>query len=99
MDKIGIIGAGHIGATTAQLFVEAGHEVALSNSRGPETLAGLVKELGPSAHAMTPEAAARWADIVLLAVPWPVTSCIRNFPEHLPVNGLTIPAVARSAPE
>jgi predicted dinucleotide-binding enzyme len=77
MHKIGIIGAGHIGATTARLFVDAGHEVALSNSRGPETLAGLVQELGPRAQAMTPEAAARWADIVLLAVPW------RN-PEALP---------------
>jgi predicted dinucleotide-binding enzyme len=77
MHKIGIIGAGHIGATTARLFVDAGHEVALSNSRGPETLSGLVEQLGPRAHAMTPEAAARWADIVLLAVPW------RN-PEALP---------------
>lgn len=77
MHEIGIIGAGHIGSTTAKLFVDAGHEVALSNSRGPETLAELVKELGPRAQAMTPEAAARWADIVLLAVPW------RN-PEALP---------------
>ena len=77
MHKIGIIGAGNIGATTAKLFVDAGHEVALSNSRGPETLAGLVKELGPRAHAMTPEAAARWGDIVLLAVPW-------RHPEALP---------------
>jgi predicted dinucleotide-binding enzyme len=77
MHKIGIIGAGHIGATTARLFVEARHEVALSNSRGPDTLADLIQQLGPRAHAMTPEAAARWADIVLLAVPW------RN-PEALP---------------
>jgi len=44
--RIGIIGAGHIGGTLAQLFVEAGHEVAIGNSRGPETLAGLVEELG-----------------------------------------------------
>jgi len=77
MHKIGIIGAGHIGATTARLFVEAGHDVALSNSRDPETLAGLVRQLGPRAQAMTPEAAARWGDVVLLAVPW------RN-PEALP---------------
>jgi predicted dinucleotide-binding enzyme len=70
MLKIGIIGAGHIGATTARLFVEAGHDVAVSNSRGPETLAGLVQELGPRAHAMTPDAAARWGDVILLAVPW-----------------------------
>ena len=36
MHKIGIIGAGMIGGTTAKLFVDAGHEVAVSNSRGPE---------------------------------------------------------------
>jgi predicted dinucleotide-binding enzyme len=77
MHKIGIIGAGMIGATAARLFVEAGHDVAVSNSRGPASLADLVKELGPRARAMTPADAARWADIVLLAVPW------RN-PEALP---------------
>lgn len=70
MHKIGIIGAGMIGATTARLFVKAGHEVAVSNSRGPASLADLVKELGPRARAMTAADAARWADIVLLAVPW-----------------------------
>lgn len=68
--KIGIIGAGMIGATAARLFVEAGHEVAVSNSRGPESLRGLVAELGDRARAMTPSDAARWAEIVLLAVPW-----------------------------
>jgi predicted dinucleotide-binding enzyme len=70
MHRIGIIGAGMIGGTTARLFAEAGHEVAVSNSRGPETLADVVKNLGPRAAAMTPGDAARWADIVLLAVPW-----------------------------
>ena len=77
MTKIGIIGAGMIGATTAKLFVDAGHDVAVSNSRGPETLAALVNDLGPRAQAMTPADAARWADIVLLAVPW-------RTPEALP---------------
>jgi len=77
MHKIGIIGAGMIGATAARLFVEAGHEVAVSNSRGPETLAGLIEELGPKARAMTAADAARWGDIVLLAVPW-------RTPEALP---------------
>lgn len=67
--KIGIIGAGYIGATTARLFVAAGHEVAISNSRGPETIEGLVEELGPSARATTPAGAAEFGDVVLLAVP------------------------------
>ena len=68
--KIGIIGAGMIGATAARLFVRAGHEVAVSNSRGPVSLASLISELGPRGHAMTVADAARWADVVLLAVPW-----------------------------
>jgi predicted dinucleotide-binding enzyme len=68
--KIGIIGAGMIGGTAARLFVAAGHDVALSNSRGPATLADTVAGLGPRARAMTAADAARWADVVLLAVPW-----------------------------
>lgn len=67
--NIGIIGAGHIGGTTAQLFVEAGHSVAISNSRGPETLRDVVAELGPNARAVTPEEAARFGEVVLLAIP------------------------------
>jgi predicted dinucleotide-binding enzyme len=68
--RIGIIGAGKIGATAARLFIGAGHEVALSNSRGPESLRALVTELGPKAHAMSVDDAAKFGDIVLLAVPW-----------------------------
>ncbi len=68
--KIGIIGAGHIGGTVARLFVRAGHEVALSNSRGPESLGKLVKELGPRVHAMSVQDAARFGEVVVLAVPW-----------------------------
>jgi 8-hydroxy-5-deazaflavin:NADPH oxidoreductase len=67
--KIGIIGAGHIGSTTARLFLDEGHEVAISNSRGPETLRELVADLGPKAQATTPEEAARFGEVVLLAIP------------------------------
>jgi predicted dinucleotide-binding enzyme len=67
--NIGIIGAGHIGSTTARLFVDAGHNIAISNSRGPETLRDLIAELGPNARATTPEDAARFGEIVLLAIP------------------------------
>jgi 8-hydroxy-5-deazaflavin:NADPH oxidoreductase len=75
--KIGILGSGNIGAAAARLFVAAGHEVALSNSRGPESLRELISELGPRAHAMTISEAARFGDAVLLAVPW-------RAPEALP---------------
>jgi len=68
--KIGIIGAGMIGGTLAQLFVGAGHEVAVSNSRGPESLAPLVGGLGPNARAATTAAAAAFGDLVVLAIPF-----------------------------
>jgi 8-hydroxy-5-deazaflavin:NADPH oxidoreductase len=68
--KVGIIGAGKIGSTAARLFADGGHEVAISNSRGPETLAPLVEELGPKARAVTTEEAADFGDVVLEAIPF-----------------------------
>ncbi|HEY0406612.1 MAG TPA: NADPH-dependent F420 reductase [Pyrinomonadaceae bacterium] len=68
--KIGIVGSGNIGATAARLFVNAGHEVALSNRRGPETLRDLVAELGDRAQALTVAEAARFGDVVLVAIPF-----------------------------
>src|SRR5690348_4033103 len=67
---IAVLGSGRIGAAAARLFVAAGHEIAIANSRGPESLRELVAELGPRAHAMTVAEAARFGDVVLLAVPW-----------------------------
>jgi predicted dinucleotide-binding enzyme len=68
--NIGIVGSGNIGATAARLFVEAGHKVALSNRRGPETLRDLVAEIGDQARAVTVEEAARFGDVVLVAIPF-----------------------------
>lgn len=82
--KIAILGSGRIGAVAARLFVGAGHEVAIANSRGPESLRALINELGPKARAMTKEEATRFGDIVLLAVPWhmedalPTAELLRN---------------------
>jgi 8-hydroxy-5-deazaflavin:NADPH oxidoreductase len=67
--KIGMIGAGHIGSTLAQHFVNAGHEVAISNSRGPETLRELEAQLGERAHAASAGDAARFGDIVVVSIP------------------------------
>lgn len=67
--RIGIIGSGNIGSTTARLFAAAGHEVTVANSRGPESLRELVGELGQHAQAGTVADAAREADVVLVAVP------------------------------
>ena len=67
--KIGIIGAGGIGQAFAAHFAKADYEVIVSNSRGPESLAGLVSELGPRAKAGTRQEAAQ-ADVVVLSVNW-----------------------------
>ncbi|MEU4692551.1 NADPH-dependent F420 reductase [Actinoplanes sp. NPDC023714] len=69
MTTIGLIGSGNIGSTVARLAVAAGHTVVLSNSRGPETLAPLIAELGPNARAGTPAEAAAAGDIVVVTVP------------------------------
>jgi predicted dinucleotide-binding enzyme len=67
--NIGIIGAGGIATAFAQQVLKAGHQVTLSNSRGPESLAGVVRELGSGARAGTRQQAAE-AELVLVAVPW-----------------------------
>ena len=69
MATIGLIGAGHIGSQVARLAVANGYKVVLSNSRGPETLADLIAELGPQARAATPVEAAKAGDIVVVTVP------------------------------
>jgi 8-hydroxy-5-deazaflavin:NADPH oxidoreductase len=68
--KIGIIGSGNIGGTTAKLFVNAGHEVAISNSRGPESLTSLVNSIGANIKAKTVEDAIKFGEVILLATPW-----------------------------
>lgn len=68
--KVGIIGAGRLGTALARHFTRAGHEVKVANSRGPETLAPLVGELGAKASAGTPQEAADFGDVVVLAAQW-----------------------------
>jgi 8-hydroxy-5-deazaflavin:NADPH oxidoreductase len=69
MTTVGFIGSGNIGGTVARLAVAAGYDVVLSNSRGPETLAELVAELGPHARAATPAEAAAAGDLVVVSIP------------------------------
>jgi predicted dinucleotide-binding enzyme len=68
--KIGIIGSGRIGGTLAKLFSSQGHEVAISNSRGPETLRELEAQLGGNATAMTAEDAATFGEVVVVSIPF-----------------------------
>lgn len=66
---IGIIGSGMIGSALARLTVKAGFNVVISNSRGPESLAGLIDELGSQARAASVTEAADVADLVIATVP------------------------------
>ncbi|HEY5784277.1 MAG TPA: NAD(P)-binding domain-containing protein [Microlunatus sp.] len=69
MTTFGIIGAGHIGGQVARAAIGQGYDVVMANSRGPETLADLVAELGPKARAATAAEAAEAADIAVVTVP------------------------------
>lgn len=67
--KIGLVGSGRLGGTVGSLWVKAGHPV-LFSSRHPETLKDMVSELGPLARAGTPQEAASFGDVVMIAVPY-----------------------------
>src|SRR3954464_10120665 len=67
--KIGIIGAGKIGGTLAELWAKAGHEVFLS-SRHPTELAPLAKSLGAKVRVGTPKEAAAFGEVILISVPY-----------------------------
>lgn len=87
--KIGIIGAGNIGKAFAKQASQAGYEVIISNSRGPESLAEFVAGIGGSLSAGTVEEAAA-ADIVFLSLPWlqlePVTSSIGSWENKIVID-------------
>jgi 8-hydroxy-5-deazaflavin:NADPH oxidoreductase len=76
--KIGIIGAGQIGGTLTRRLTALGHEVFVSNSRGPDTLAALAGETG--AKAVSTTEAARAGDVVVVTIP---EAKIRDLPKGL----------------
>ncbi|PPF56959.1 NADP oxidoreductase [Clavibacter michiganensis] len=69
MTNIGIMGAGLIGSQLARLFTSTGHDVVIANSRGPETLADLIAELGDHARAATVQEVAEAGEIVVVTIP------------------------------
>jgi predicted dinucleotide-binding enzyme len=85
--RIGIIGAGHMGATLAEKFNAVGHEVAVANSRGPDTLQELDRALGDHGHAVTAEDAARFGEVVVVAVPF---GRYREVPTTMAPNAVVI---------
>jgi 8-hydroxy-5-deazaflavin:NADPH oxidoreductase len=65
--QVGIIGAGSLARAVAAVAINQGHDVMVSNRRGPETLFSLVESIGCTAG--TPEEAAAFGDIALVAIP------------------------------
>lgn len=66
--KIGVIGAGNIGATLARKLAASGHEVKIANSKGPESLRALAHDIG--ATTVTKEGALEDVDVVILSIPF-----------------------------
>jgi 8-hydroxy-5-deazaflavin:NADPH oxidoreductase len=87
--KIGIIGAGRIGHALGVRFAKAGHGVMLSNSRGPDTLDGVVASIEGSVRAGTVEEAVRFGDLAAVAIP---TQAIRDLPPEPFAGKLAIDA-------
>ena len=66
--RVGFIGAGNVGKTIARHLIGAGHQVVISNSRGPESLEGLVGKLGPLARATTKEEAVQCEPLIAIVL-------------------------------
>jgi hypothetical protein len=69
MTTIGILGSGHVGSNLAKAAITHGYDVVLSNTQGPDSLTGLIKELGPQASAAGPAEAAAAGDFAIVAIP------------------------------
>ena len=95
MTTLGFIGSGQLGGAIARLAVAAGHQVVLSNSRGPDTLKDAAAALGPRAFAVTSREAAAAGDIVVITVP------VKAFPDllFLPLAGKTVIDTCNYGPE
>jgi len=102
--KIGIIGAGNIGATLARKLVQAGHSVRIANSRGPETLRRLAEETG--AQAVSARDAAHGVNVLILSIPlgklprlkeltatWPNDLVVADTSNYYPVRDGHIAAI------
>jgi len=70
MSIIGFIGSGNVGQALARAVIGHGHDVIMSNSRGPSTLSALIGVLGQQARAGSAAEAIEQADIVVLAIPF-----------------------------
>ena len=76
--RIGVIGAGELGATLARRVAAIGHEVSIANSRGPASLTALASEIGATAASVLDTVSA--ADIVVISIP---TNAVTELPTRL----------------
>ena len=68
--NIGIVGSGHIGGTLAGKLAQVGHDVALANAHGPQSLQGRLENMGERVRAATVEEAERFGEVVIVAIPF-----------------------------
>ena len=91
--KYAIVGSGHIGTALARTFARKNIEVAIANSRGPETLTSLAKKLGPGVHPQSIHDAYE-AEMIFLAVPFPahkdVAKQFKNWNGKIVVDAMNI---------
>ncbi|MCI4238319.1 hypothetical protein F6X50_19420 [Dickeya dianthicola] len=86
--KIGIIGAGNIGATLAHKLSEKGHVVKIANSRGPETIAELARKVG--AVAVERQEAVREVDLIILSTPFDKHADLAELLRSVPDNVIVV---------
>jgi 8-hydroxy-5-deazaflavin:NADPH oxidoreductase len=86
--KIGIIGAGNIGATLARKLAACGHEVKLANSKAPRSLQNLANEIG--VQAVAKEEAVSEVDVVILSIPFAKYPDLKQTLSHVPEQVVVI---------
>ncbi|WP_445326833.1 NADPH-dependent F420 reductase [Sphingobium sp. AN558] len=86
--KIGIIGAGSIGATIARKLAAAGHDVKIANSKGPETLSELAQAQGVTA--VHKEEAVQNVDVIILSIPFLSYAALASLLSGVPSNVVVI---------
>ena len=67
--KIGVIGSGNVGSALGKIWGKNGHEIRFS-SRNPEKLKALAESIGKNASYSLPVEAAKFGEVIALAVPW-----------------------------
>ena len=86
--NISIIGAGNIGATLARKLAAASHTIRLANSRGPDSIQTLAREVG--ATAVTREDAVQDAEVIILAIPFDKHPTLASLLNAAPAEAIII---------